>query len=146
MVNGLFMKRISFILGAILLLTGLGACSDLRVDTDLLTGAWVQVRAARIDDGAATYWVFQTDGILSISGIGSCIADGYSYTVKGKILELLPPTFSSAHYNWDKPFTFRILECTEKSLQLKLLSIPENASARISADTDIIELERNSLF
>ena len=61
MVNGLSMKRFSLILGAFLLLTGLGACSDLRVDTDLLTGAWVQVRAARIDDGAATYWVFQTD-------------------------------------------------------------------------------------
>ena len=137
-------QKFTMLLGAVLLMTGLSACSDFRVDTDLLAGGWVQVRAARIDDGAATYWVFRTDGNLSILGIGSCIADGYSYTVKGKILELLPPTFGSSHYEWDKPFTFRILECTEKNLRLKLLSIPENASARISADTDIIELERNT--
>ena len=147
------MRRFSkFFGGIILLLAGLNACSKMTVDTDLLTGdslmnPWIQVQPAGRYDGVKPCWTFHTDGIVSIVeggyAVGSCIPDYYSYTVEGKTLELLPPIFNSSYYEWDNPFTFRILQCTETRLRLKLLSIPKVIkTAGLSASSGIIELER----
>ena len=149
------MRRLfALFLGASLLLAGLGACSEMRVDTDFLTcdsflHPWVQIQPDGQYQGVVPYWTFLEDGNLYIQeggfAVGSCIPDSYSYRVKGKTLELLPPLYSSADYFWDKPFTFQILQCTETNLRLKLLSIPAGiTTAGLSAATDIIELERSS--
>jgi hypothetical protein len=147
------MRRFYKLFGGItLLLAGLNACSKMTVDTEFLTGdslinPWIQVHPAGRYDGGKPCWTFQTDGIVSIFeggyGVGGCIPDYYSFAVKGKTLELLPPIFSSAYYEWDDPFTFRILQCTETKLRLKLLSIPKGVkTAGLSASSGIIELER----
>ena len=135
------------LLGVGLLLAGLNACSKQTLDyltSDSTMERWVQVQPAGSYEDARPSWIFLEDGTLYIFD-GGCVAHPYSYTVKGKTLEILPHFYSSEA--WEKPFTFRILECTESTLRLKLLSIPEDVTiAGLSASTDIIELERVEPF
>ncbi len=138
----------SFVIAS-LLLTGLCACSEMRVNTDYLISyyGWSQIQPKGQFQGVIPRWTFMENGTLLIHEggflAGSCIPDCYAYTVRGKMLELLPSDFSSVHYDWDKPFTFKILQCTQTDLSLKLLSIPTGiTTAGLSATTDIIELQQ----
>ena len=136
---------------AVLLLMGLGACSSLNVDTDYLLTTWTQTSPAGRYDDVIPVWTFTSSDYLFIHEggfeTGSCIPDEYSFKLHGRILEILPPEMSSAHYPWDKPFKFKILECTEENLQLQLLSIPDGiSSAGLGPDVKIVKLKRYFTF
>ena len=143
------MRRLLTVLPvAVILVMGLGACSNLKVNTDCLSNSWIQISPAGSYEDVIPFWNFTKDGYLYIQeggyGKGSCIPAVYFYNVHGRILELLPPEVSSAYYPWDKPFKFKILECTEEILQLQLLSIPDGiSSAGLSPATEIVKLERH---
>jgi len=110
-------------LWAALLMTGLCACTDLnhtRIDHEFLTGTqWVEA-----NEGGALirYWSFQTDHNLFFHYYGSCLGEAYTYSLKGKTLELQPPLLSSVAF--EKPFTIRILEGSDTRLKMEITSIP----------------------
>lgn len=138
MVNGLSMKRISLILGALLLLMGLSACTDCKVNTDYLQENWW-----RQVEPAGTYeygidWSF-SENYLSIHYNGSCLGEMYAYSMKGNRLEIA----MSDDGSWPKPFILKIQKCTENHLTVKVLSIPDGFERPwIDPDVSTVELEK----
>jgi hypothetical protein len=120
------------------LLAGLNACSSLRIDTDYLKNSWTQTSPAGTYpyDKISPIWTFTKD-CLYIQVVGfDCVTSIYSYTVKGRTLEI-------EHYSYDKPFKYKILECNEQYLKLRLLSIPSRTTPiGLGPDVEIVELER----
>lgn len=60
----------------------LGACSNLKVNTDCLSNSWIQISPAGSYEDVIPFWNFTKDGYLYIQeggyGKGSCIPDGIS--------------------------------------------------------------------
>jgi len=137
MVNGLFMKRISFILGAILVLMGLSACTDCKVNTDYLEeNQWRQVEPVGTYESGIV-WSFSGNNLF-IHYMGSCLGEIYPYSMKGNRLEFKQPEDGS----WQKPFILKIQECTEDHLIVKILSIPDGFERPwFVPDTAVIRLE-----
>ena len=137
------MRHLSALILGAALLAGLNACSSLNIDTDYLKNSWTQTSPAGPYVGISPTWTFTKDCLYIQDDGTDCVIIIYSYTVKGRTLELVPPTMSSEHYSWDKPFKFKILECNERHLKLQLLSIPSGiTSAGLGPDVETVELER----
>ena len=137
MVNDLSMKRFSLMLGALLLLLGLSACTDYKVNTDFLEkNTWRQVEPAGSYESGIE-WSF-SDNNLFIRYTGTCLGEIYPYSLKGNRLEFAMPEDGS----WLKPFILKIQECTVDHLTVKVLSIPDGFERSwIGPDTSVIQLE-----